>query len=297
MTGEDLGGGLASVASQFGVNVGGGGTDAIYPTLYPDVMNSNEFIINLLKIKIKTLDGSISTDYYTYMTKHQKKNWLKQPFKKMTGGIASLFVKKDTLQSKSKGTAMNAFQMSKKDYDLVQGLKQKITCNVDKKTEVITISVQDQDPLVSAIMADSVRQHLQNFIIQYRTNKARIDVQHYSKLTKDAKKEYDASVIKYSSYCDANQDVQLQSFMSKRDELENEMQLKFNTYSALRTQLEAMKAKLQEKTPAFTTLQNATVPVQPAGPKRMIFVVGMCIMAIFVTTFWLTRKSLFKTTK
>lgn len=297
MTGEDLGGGLASVASQFGVNVGGGGTDAIYPTLYPDVMNSNEFIINLLKIKIKTLDGSISTDYYTYMTKHQKKNWLKQPFKKMTGGIASLFVKKDTLQSKSKGIAMNAFQMSKKDYDLVQGLKQKITCNVDKKTEVITISVQDQDPLVSAIMADSVRQHLQNFIIQYRTNKARIDVQHYSKLTKDAKKEYDASVIKYSSYCDANQDVQLQSFMSKRDELENEMQLKFNTYSALRTQLEAMKAKLQEKTPAFTTLQNATVPVQPAGPKRMIFVVGMCIMAIFVTTFWLTRKSLFKTTK
>lgn len=104
------------------------------------------------------------------------------------GGIASLFVKKDTLQSKSKGTAMNAFQMSKKDYDLVQGLKQKITCNVDKKTEVITISVQDQDPLVSAIMADSVRQHLQNFIIQYRTNKARIDVQHYLKLTKDAKK-------------------------------------------------------------------------------------------------------------
>lgn len=298
MTGEDLGGGLASVASQFGVNIGGGaGTDAIYPTLYPDVMNSNEFIINLLKIKIKTLDGSISTDYYTYMTKHQKKNWLKQPFKKMMGGIASLFVKKDTLQSKSKGTAMNAFQMSKKDYDLVQGLKQKITCNVDKKTEVITISVQDQDPLVSAIMADSVRQHLQNFIIQYRTNKARIDVQHYLKLTKDAKKKYDASVIKYSSYCDANQDVQLQSFMSKRDELENEMQLKFNTYSALRTQLEAMRAKLQEKTPAFTTLQNATVPVLPAGPKRMIFVIGMCIMATFVTAFWLTRKSLFKTTK
>lgn len=297
MTGEDLGGGLASVASQFGVNVGGGGTDAIYPTLYPDVMNSNEFIINLLKIKIKTLDGSISTDYYTYMTKHQKKNWLKQPFKKIMGGIASVFIKKDTLQSKSKGTAMNAFQMSKKDYDLVQGLKQKITCNVDKKTEVITISVQDQDPLVSAIMADSVRQHLQNFIIQYRTNKARIDVQHYSKLTKDAKKEYDASVIKYSSFCDANQDVQLQSFMSKRDELENEMQLKFNTYSALRTQLEAMKAKLQEKTPAFTTLQNATVPVLPAGPKRMIFVIGMCIMATLVTAFWLTRKSLFKTTK
>lgn len=298
MTGEDLGGGLASVASQFGVNIGGGaGSDAIYPTLYPDVLSSNEFIINLLKIKIKTSDNSYAGDYYTYMTKHQKKNWLKQPFKKMTAGIGSLFVKKDSSLTKSKGTSMNAFQMSKKDYDLVQGLKQKITCNVDKKTEVITITVQDQDALVSAIMADSVRQHLQNFITQYRTNKARIDVLHYQSLMQQAQKEYEASVKTYSSYCDANQDVQLQSFMSKRDELENEMQLKFNTYSAIRTQLEAMKAKLQEKTPAFTILQNATVPVKPAGPKRMIFILGMCIMATFALAFWLTRKSLFKTSK
>lgn len=37
-------------------------------------------------------------------------------------------------------------------------------------------------------MADSVRQHLQNFITSYRTNKARIDVVHYTKLAKEAKK-------------------------------------------------------------------------------------------------------------
>lgn len=298
MTGEDLAGGLASVASQFGVNLGGGaGTDAIYPLLYPDVMNSNEFIIDLMGIKVKTMDGTVDTDYYTYMTKHQKKNWLKQPFRKMGAAIGGLFAKKDPSASKSKGKAMNAFQMSKKDYDLVQSLKQKISCNVDKKTEVITISVQDQDALVCATMADSVRQHLQNFITLYRTNKARLDVIHYQKLTQQAKKEYDKSVKLYSFYCDANQDIQLQSFVSKRDELENDMQLKFNTYSAMRTQLEAMKAKLQEKTPAFTTLQNATVPIKPAGPKRMIFIIGMCILGTFATAFWLTRKSLFKTSK
>lgn len=296
MTGEDVAGGLASVASQFGFNLGGGaGSDAIYPTLYPDVMSSNEFVIGLLGIKVKTLDGSVSTDYYTYMTKHQKTNWFKQPFRKMTKAIGGLFVSVDSTKAKSKGTSMNAFQMSKKDFDLVESLKHKISCNVDKKTEVITISAEDQDPLVCATMGDSARQHLQNFITHYRTNKARIDVIHYQKLAQQAKKEYDASVSKYAAYCDANQDVQLQSFMSKRDELENEMQLKFNTYSAMRTQLEAMKAKLQEKTPAFTILQNATVPVKPAGPKRMIFVIAMCIMATFVTSFWLIRKSLFKT--
>lgn len=50
---------------------------------------------------------------------------------------------------------------------------EKITCAIDQKTEVITITVQDQDRLVCALMADSARQHLEDFIIQYRTKKAK----------------------------------------------------------------------------------------------------------------------------
>ncbi len=292
-TGENAVGGLSSLASQFGVNLGGGSNDAIYPQLYPDLMSSNDFIISLLGIQVKTQDGTYSGDYYTYMTKHQKKNELTAPFKKLKSSIGNLFSKKDPSKNKSQGTKINPFCMSEKDFNLVQGLKNDITCSVDKKTSVITIQVKDQDPLVAATMADSARQHLQDHITLYRTNKARIDVQHYEQLTVEAKKAYDRSVTVYSSYCDANQDVMLQSFISKRDELENEMQLKFNTYSAMRTQLEAMRSKLQEKTPAFTILQNASVAIKPAGPKRMIFVLGMLIFSTFVAALWLVRKEIF----
>lgn len=301
MTSEDLTGGLASVANQFGFNLGGGNTDAIYPLLYPNVMESNEFLIGLLDAHVKSKDGSINTDYYTYLTKKQKKNVVTQPFKKAIGAIGKLFSHDSEEHASSKKASnpkdINAFNMSKKDYDLVQSLKQKISCTVDKQDNIITITVQDQDPLICATIADLARLHLQDFITRYRTNKARIDVEHYKKLTADAKKQYDKSVAVYSSYCDANQDVNLQSFISKRDEMENEMQLKFNTYSAMRSQLEAMLAKLQEKTPAFTTLQNASMPVKPSGPKRMIFILGMCFVATFVTAFWLVRKSLFSTSK
>ena len=292
-TSENVAGGLSSLASQFGVNLGGSSQDAIYPLLYPELVESNEFIIGLLGIKVKTADGLVNTDYYTYMTKHQEKNPITYPIRKMFRSIGEMFVKKDSLAMVGRGPGMNPFRMSKKDYDLVDMLKTKISCDVDKKTEVITIKVEDQDPLVCATMADSVRDHLQKFITLYRTNKARVDVEHYQKLAQQAKREYEYCVRMYSAYCDANQDVMLQSFISKRDELENEMQLKFNTYSAMRTQLEAMRAKLQEKTPAFTTLQCATVPVKPAGPKRMVFVIGMCFLSMFVTALWLSRKQLF----
>lgn len=292
MNGEDIGGGLASVASQFGVNIGSSSSDAIYPLLYPDVVSSNEFVIGLMDIRVKTIDGSVSTDYYTYLKKYQKKNWLKAPFYKLAKAIGSIFVTPQKSDTIGTGKKLNAFRMTKKDYDLVQLVKEKITCNVDKKTDVITISVVDQDPLIAASLANSVSRRLQDFITHYRTNKARIDVEHYLKLTEQSKKAYDYSVRVYSEYCDANQDVLLQSFISKRDELENEMQLKFNTYSAMRTQLEAMRAKLQEKTPAFTTLQSAMVPIKPAGPKRMIFVLSMLVLATIVTASYCLKSTL-----
>lgn len=283
-TGENIAGGLSSIASNFGINIGGGGADAIYPMLYPELMESNNFVVSLLDIRVKTEDGKVDTNYYTYLCKHQKKNWLTAPFNK----VKDLFTSKPKGQP-GKDKKRNPFMLSEYDFNIVESVKQKINCSVDKKTDVISISVEDQDPLVCATLADSVRQHLQDFIINYRTSKARLDVNHYQHLADSAKVEYDNAVRKYSDYCDLNQDVILQSAISERDKLESDMQLKYNTYTAMCTQLEAMKAKLQERTPAFTTLKSATVPIRPAGPKRMFFIAGMLILSTIVTSFWLTR--------
>lgn len=283
-TGGDNMGGINSIASSFGLNLGIQGNDAIHPLLYPELMESPDFLVELFPIQIKTINDSIHCDYATYLRKYQKKNWLKAPFISTIKSVTNLFTTEESEIVKTKGKKINAFNLSKKDYDLMKTIGEKITCAIDQKTEVITITVQDQDRLVCALMADSARQHLEDFIIQYRTKKAKIDVLHYQSLADKAKKEYDKTVVRYSSFCDANQDVNMQSLLSERDQLENEMQMKYNTYSAMQTQLEAMKVKLQEKTPAFTTLQSATVPQKPAGPKRMLFIVMMLIIATMVTS-------------
>ena len=151
--------------------------------------------------------------------------------------------------------------------------------------------------MVCAILADSVRLHLQEFITNYRTHKIRLDVKHYQELRDSANLEYRSAVNEYAAFCDANNDIILQSQQSKRDELENEMQMKYNTYQAMSTQLEAMKAKLQERTPAFTILTNATVPILPAGPKRMLFVLAMLVLGTVVTSTYILRSDLRKVIK
>jgi len=274
--GESLGGGLSSIVSSFGVNIGDmTGNDAIYPSLYPDLFESPDFLVGLFDIHIKTLEGDVNTDYYTYLKDYQKQNVLTLPFKKISNYISNLIENDDKRAFSLEGSKINSFLLSKKDYLLMEKMKDKISCTVDKRTDVISISVRDQDALVCAMMADSVKEHLQNFIIQYRTSKARQDCAYYQHLTDSAKIEYEEALRLYTEYCDAHKDVILQAYISERDKLENDLSTKYTTYNAFVTQLQAMKAKVQERTPSFTTLKSATVPIKPTGPKRMFFVIGV----------------------
>ena len=89
---------------------------------------------------------------------------------------------------------------------------------------------------------------------------------------------------------DSNQDVILQTVRQKQTDLENDMQLQFNAYQQVAAQLLAAEAKVQQETPAFTTLQSATVPVLKAGPKRA----QMCIIFVFLAFLGVTAYILYK---
>lgn len=289
ISGVDMSGGLSSIASSFGFNIGNlSGNDAIYPLLYPDLFKSPEFATELFNIRVKTIDDKIQTDYYTYLAKHQKKNPLTYPFLRFVNWVKTLGESPSVA-----GTGHNPFRLNKKEQTIMLKVQKNILCNVDKKTDVISISVRDQDALVCATMADSVMLHLQNFITNYRTQKARLDLEYYQNLSDSAQIEYLKAQKAYSDYCDSHNNILLQSSISKRDRLENELSMALNTYQAMTTQLQAMKAKVQERTPAFTTLQSATVPVKPAGPKRVIFVLGMLILATMGAALYMSRNELY----
>ena len=139
-------------------------------------------------------------------------------------------------------------------------------------------------------MADSVQLHLQEFITDYRTRKARVDLEYNKKLFAEAKTRYEKARRAYASYADANRNILFESVKSERTKLENEMQLQYQSYSRIAAQLQLSEAKVQEETPAFTTLQPASVPVKKAGPKRTVMVLALLFLAIIITTFYILKK-------
>ena len=282
-------GSLASFASSFGINMGNGaGDDAISPSLYPDLIESKQFVVSLFPVRVKSQDGLIDTDYHTYLAKHQQKPWWKTLAKWVRNSIKNLFSKPKAKQQGDYKHA-NPFRLSEDDYNMAEKISKLITCSVDRRSYVITFHVTDQDPLIAASMADTVRARLQQYITDYRTSKARGDVKYYEKLQAKAKQDYDKTMKAYSQYADSHRDMILQAYISQRDNLENDMQMAFNVYTAVSQQLEQAKAKVQEATPAFTTLKCASVPVKPTGPKRVMFVLGMMILTFLATAYYVVK--------
>ena len=290
MSGSKSTSGLASLASSFGVNLGSGGagTEALFPTLYPDLMNSVDFKTSLFHVPV-TIEGDKekgekdrTMSYYDYLSKEQKAPWWSQGIK----AIMSMF----NGQSSMVNEKVNKFRLTKEQAQIVKVIDKNVVCDVDKKTMVITINVTDQDPVIAATMADTVKTRLQKFITDYRTSKVRVDLEYNKKIYSETKARYEKARQLYAEFMDHNRDIILQTVRQKQTDLENEMQLQYNAYQQVAAQLLSAEAKVQEETPAFTTLQSATVPVMKAGPKRAQMCLIFVFLAFLATTGWIIYK-------
>lgn len=285
-------GALGSLASNFGFDLGTPSEDAIYPTLYPDVIKSTDFLTGLFDISITSSDGKDYGNYYTYLTKHQRYPFWTVALRKTKSLLTPGAFKKQGGNPNATGNELDVFWMNKRQWSAIGIMRNKISCAVDRRTNVISITVQDQDPFVCAAVADSIRVHLQAFMTDYHTQKARSDMEYYDGLLTKAHEDYLTASRNYISYVDSHSNLHLEQHKIQAKNLEDEMNLRQTAYTSFQKQYLTAQTKLQENTPIYTTIQSASVPERPAGPHRMIFVIGMCFFVSCIIAVWICRKEL-----
>ena len=284
---EASGGGMNSLLSSFGFGEPQSTNDAISPNLYPDLMESKDFIVSMFPVEITTLDGELATTYYDYLLHHNKQAW----YARLLGQLQKAFKSKKQATPNAKAmegkTFSPSFILSKDQYNIAGVIKSKILYDYDKKTGAISVTVRDQDPLVCALIADTVSSKLQDFILDYRTKKARNDLEYTMRIYAQAKADYEESNNRYVDAVDANWDIVNETAKARLEALSNDKTLKYQTFSSAAQKLEAAKAKLQEATPVTTILQGASVPQKPAGPKRMFITLALMFLAAAACTAYL----------
>lgn len=276
--------GLASLASSFGVKLGSGmgsSSDALFPTLYPDLMASVDFKADLFKIKVHPEDVNQEYTYYEYRKEVQKKPLLSVALNSLFKLFKSNEPKSDTINPRQLTTDQNA---------MAKAIADDISCQVDKKTMVINLSVKDVDPFVCTEMADSTLALLQRYITNYRTSKARVDLEYNKKILNEAKSNYEKASRAYAAFADANLHSFQERILQRKSELETEMLLQRTVYQQVVAQYQQAEMKLQEDTPAFAIIQASTVPVKKTGPMRSKTCLLFVFFAFIVTSFYILHK-------
>lgn len=268
-------GGLAAIA---GVDLGNSTSqDAISPELYPDVVHSTPFLLELFPGQVTNKKKTISVSLFNYLSEYQRDAWwsyiIKAPLKGLSYLIGLLG------EQDEKSDKVDPFFLTKEQKAIIKELQNRISVFVDKKTQVVTVSVDMQDPVISAQVTENVVGKLQTYITNYRTQKAKQDLEFTDKVLKEAQAAYYKAQKAYAAFEDGNKNIISASYRTEQERLRNEMTLTFNVYNTLAQKLEQDKLRVQEQTPVYTIIEPATVPLKASAPKKMLILVGF----IFIT--------------
>ena len=242
----------------------------------------------MLDTKVKQLESENDTTLAGYLKEGTSSSLIgtivSLPFKAI-GAVMSIFSSDDDKENDNQD--INPFQLTAEQYNAVNGLRKLVVANVDKKTGVTSISVTMQDPLVCAIVADTVVTKLQEFITGYRVNKAQEDCKYWEQLHEERKNNYYEKQQNYARYTDGNQGISRESVKIEQARLENEMNLAYQVYSQVATQLQMARAKVQEAKPVFAVVEPATVPLKPSGTSRKMILIGIVFLAVAGASAWI----------
>ena len=286
--GNNKGGGLSGLAASFlgsGVSMGDG-TDALNASLSADIASSTPFLLELSAMDIPVTKNKVMT-LNTYLDEETSPWWsyvIGFPGM-LIGGVKSLFTEEGEITSFDK-TSQGAIELSKKETEKIETLKKMITASVDKKTSMISVTATFQNPKVAAAVADSVVKKLQEYIIDYRTFKAKEDCIYLEKLFKERQQEYYAAQKKYADYLDSHDNIILQSVRAEQERLQNDMSLAYQVYSQVAGQLQIARAKVQEEKPVFAIVEPAVVPLYPSGTSRKVYVLAFIFLSVCIVISW-----------
>ena len=287
--GNNKGGGLSGLAASFlgsGVTMGDG-TDALNASLSADIVSSTPFLLELSNMKVP-VSGGEEISLSSYLNEESSPWWgyvIGFPGMVM-GGAKSLFTENEDEPISSDKVSRGAIELSKKETEKIETLKKMIAAAVDKKTSMTSISVTFQNPKVAAVVADSVVKKLQEYIIDYRTFKAKEDCIYLEKLFKERQQEYYAAQKKYADYLDSHDNIILQSVRAEQERLQNDMSLAYQVYSQVANQLQVARAKVQEEKPVFAVVEPAVVPLYPSGTSRKVYVLVFVFLSVCIVISW-----------
>jgi uncharacterized protein involved in exopolysaccharide biosynthesis len=291
-------GGMSGLLSQFGGLAGlsglgnTGGNESLSPLLYPTIVKSTPFLLEVGNQKVveSKHDSLITT--LAFFDRYSKSSFSEKLMKYsvgLPGTILGLFRGKSQEATKLK----YPFSLTSQQMKSCGELSKRIKVKEGESEGTLMISVEMQDPLVAAQLTDSVVKCLTKYVIDYRTQKAKKDLEFIEERFSEIKDRYLNAQQALAYYRDQNKNVILSSSKTEEERLQSEFTLASTLHTSLAQQLEQAKMKVQENTPVFKVIEPAKVALQKSSPKMSLILVGMTFLGGFLGLGYIFGRSLY----
>ena len=284
---------FSNMASILGINsLNGSNTDAINSSMFTEIITSTPFILDLYQTEI-TQSDSTKILFHQYIESQKAPWWnaiLQSPYT-----IINIIKKTISHDKIINQNIINPFKLTQHQNKIIEQIKKSISAKTDKKSNITTISVTLQNPEVAAIVANITLNKLQLYFTDYKVKKAKEDYLYLENLCKERKEEYYNKQEIYASFLDKNRNINLQQIKAESARLENEMEISYNIYNQIQTQLELARAKVQEAKPIFAVIEPASVPIYPSSPNKTLITIGFMILGFILSISWILFGKVFFT--
>ena len=283
---------LGNITSMLGLGgaISGASSDAYNVTVYPEVVASTPFMTKLFDIHVSDPEEGIDTTLIGYLTREKFS---------LTGMIIKPILSIFSTDSIETPKKVDVFRLTKKQARVVDVLNKSIVAEVDKKSGETTINVTMDNPVVAAIVADTVCRNLKEYITEYRTRKAREDLANYQKIADESYHAYQKASRAYAYYQDHNRGLILNAVISEGSRLSNELQIASQLYQQMKLQAEMARGKVIDEKPVFAIIQPATVPLLPQNSRAKVLLIWTfvgfvlsCAWVLYGKEYWQKGKTM-----
>jgi uncharacterized protein involved in exopolysaccharide biosynthesis len=278
-----LSSGLAGGAlAGMGINLGGAAS-GLTPQAFPDVLQSREVRLAVVRDTFRFPDTERPMNYVEYVNRSSGTFgtvmdytlWLPWTLKGALGSAISDDRRPVPVETTSAGEPLIP---NEEEDEALKSIADKITASVDEETGLMTISVTAGGPQLASDLAESFLDHFTTRVREIRTEKVRERLQFVEKRFEEAEQELEAAEEDLAQLLEWNQNPTTATLQFRRDRLQRQVSFKEQLYSELQSQLTQTRLDLQRRQPVVTVVEEPVAPMNRSAPKRtFIVLLGLII--------------------
>lgn len=281
---------------------GGGGINEMrdegLPTsLYPDIISSADFMVEVVNHEV---------DFSTFGNKMSALHYFNEVYEEPLTERAATALVDYTIKlpvTLYRGVR-NLFRSAESDLVLEEGDLQEIdarflTLDRDQRRAIrevsdrfdigmsgglITFTMQMPDPKAAAELNHYIVEKLQDYVISYRIQKYRQNLEFVERQMEDARERYEEAQLALARFNDRNVNITTAVARTQQEDLQNRRNITYNVYNNLAQELEQARIRLQEETPAFNILQKPSLPHNVQGRSEFVLILTI-FMGLVLGTF------------